>query len=82
MTDDPRVHTECTSTDPMELAAVVFDRHYRTREPIGTGDLHRRFPGLPTRTFYDLLSKAEREGLVRVERRFAAPNLVHPRRMV
>lgn len=69
-------------TDPMELAAVVFDRGHRGEAPIGTGDLRRLFARLPRSTFYDLLSKAEHEGLVWVDRRFAAPNLVHPRRMV
>lgn len=75
------VHDVGSGTDPMELAAAVFEWGYQRKDTMTVGDLRQRFP-IPASTFYDLLGKARDEGLVRIVKRFGQSDLVYPLRMV
>jgi hypothetical protein len=71
-----------SGTDPMELAAAVFEYDHENHGPMPVSDLRDRFPSLPRGTFDTLLAAARDEGLVRVQRRFGQTGLIHPLRLV
>lgn len=76
------VHEVGVGTDPMELAAVVFEWDHERREPMPTQELRERFGHVSMEHFYKLLQLAEDEGLIRTRKRFADTALVYPLRMV
>lgn len=76
------VHEVGSGTDPIELAAAVFQWDHQHHEPMPSHELRERFRYLSSDSFDKLMTKARDEGLIRVKRRFGQTALVYPLRMV